>query len=433
MGERKRREAVRKNRVAEFEARGQYASWMDVLDAWDLLAPDPPVNRLSLGEWEQIGEAIQRTYVVPEQAVLGSLALGLFEGAGFSDGRQPLAKIAPHALVTERVWLPDPLYSALSPEASRLSAQFGVPEPFTSNGTYIQALPSYCVWNAPTAERLALLRARMPATLARIQQLRPLIACGAIRLSPWEHSARRYEELILRAVSAIQEHSGTRQITEQYRQDQYTLGIYFGGMGFATGGAPAWFSTKRPMVVYGALNATYAADLGASFLSLQEGDREVFDFITAQGHFSRPGPAVASMVDLPDFSAALLPDIVAIRNDSESLSLLREVMTKAAEMDEIQATQAIESRLREVAEKIKEETGLWRTVKGQATQLSVGVLAALGLGQATGAEPLVVIGSATAGALPGVVALFQAVREAKRRAGRGRAELLIRIAEKMAK
>ncbi len=429
MGEKKRRFDVRKRKVAEAEATDRYSSCLEILDAWELLSVAPPTQNLSLREWEKIGEAMQvANGFVPEPRV-GTVTFGLNEGAGLVDGRQPLNRLITHALMTDSVWLPNPIFTFLSPAALHASIPFGNPAPFKLNGLHIEVGGTQSIWSHSVDERLDLLRSRLPGILSRLRELRPLIECGAVRLTPWEVAATLFRQEIIDSTAEFTVNPKLRAITERHPQEEYTLGVYFGGMGFtAADGTHRWIEEKSPVVTYGLLNAAYASVTGASFAPQSIADRDVFDFImTDQVDPTRRD--LVTQIDLPNFSKAVLPDFVNVRRDSEALHYLKTIVRDAAHMSGPEEDGVLEDRLREVAERVRMDSNLWRLSRAQVVQISLGVVGAVAYGGSTSG----VLGSAIVGAIPSLVALAQVVADGKRRAGRGRAELLIRIADRMSK
>lgn len=429
MGEQKRRFAATQSRVTRAQSEGRYTTHLDVLDAWDLLSLSPPTQKLTIGEWEKIGEALHTAHSEPPEATPGTVTFGLNESAGFADGRQPLEKLINHALMADAVWLPDPVYSVLSSAAANAHMRFGNPPPFTLGGTLVYVTGSQCMWTKPTAERLGEVRKHLPAMLARLREMRPLLEAGAVRLAPWEVPASSFEQEILDSAIEFVGNPTTREIAERHRQDQYTLGVYCGGFGAtAEDGSPVWIDQKLPVATYGMLNAAYASSTGAAFMPKHEGDRDVFDFIM-MGQAASARHELPLHVDLPRFSRAVLPDFVNVRRDSESLASLRVLIRDAAKMNGEQIEDALEARLREVAEKIRQDSKLWRLTGAQVVEMTVGFAGAVIVGGLTSSS----LASALAGAGPALVALMRAIGSRNRRAGRGRAELLLRVAERMEK
>lgn len=286
------------------------------------------------------------------------------------------------------------------------------------------------MWTKPSVERLDEVRKHLPAMLARLREMRPLLEAGAVRLAPWEVSASRFEQEIVDSAAEFVGNPTTREIAERHRQEQYTLGVYCGGFGAtAKDGSPLWIDQKLPVVTYGMLNAVYASSTGAAFMPKSEGDRDVFDFIM-MGQAASVRHELPLHVDLPRFSRAVLHDFVSIRRDSESLASLRALIRDAAMMNGEHVEDALEARLREVAEKVRQDNKLWRLTGAQVVEITVGFVAAVVAG---GALTLPSLASALAGAAAPLVALMRAIGNQNRRAGRGRAELLLRVAERMEK
>jgi hypothetical protein len=134
------------------------------------------------------------------------------------------------------------------------------------------------------------------------------------------------------------------------------------------------FVEKGPMVSSGILNAIWANEVAASFTPNLPGDRAVYDFLVSCG---QPTPDIRPLGDafkLPNFSAALWPDVVAIRRDSAALGAVRAALKDAAGTAEEAALPAIRERLQTAAEGLAREASLWKATRGTVVSFGVGLL-----------------------------------------------------------
>lgn len=432
MGEAKRREIARKKRLERVAGKPQ-ASLLEILDAWDLLTDSPPVSSLTLGEWALIGEAVQNACSLPmDGREHRSVTFGLNLGAGLADGRQPLDGLMPYSLMFDSVWLPDPIFSALSPRAAEIEKSFGLArQSFRVEGSYFYFENLGSIWNSRAEDQLRLLRMRMPSTLARIRALRGLIESDAIRLAPWEPVAQAYSKEIAEDASALVRDSEFRQLTEAHPQREYSMGLHIGPMDFAgPDKSPRWVENKDSIVMYGLLNTVYAVELGSQFVEERAGDRAIFDhLVVSEGRRDIVRTSLIEPLYLPKFSAAVLPDVARLRQDSEALVLLRSALETASAQgaDTDEATKMIAEQLREAGERLRQETGLWRLAKDSVAKATIGLVSGA-VGRALDGSPLMKPGLVVTSALGVAFNLVSSLR--KRRLSRGRAELLIRVADR---
>lgn len=381
-----------------------------------------------------IGEAVQNACSLPSDGnEHKSVTFGLNLGAGLSEGRQPLDGAIPYSLMFDSVWLPDPIFTALSPKAAEIARSFGLARPsfrVEDSFFYFENLGS--VWNSRAEDQLRLLRMRMPSTLARIRELRGLIEADAIRLAPWELIAQAYSKEIREDTSALVGDSIFRQLTEAHPQREYSMGLHIGPMDFSgPDKTPRWVENKESLVMYGLLNTVCAAELGAQFVEERAGDRAIFDhLIVSEGRRDILRYSLVEPLQLPRFSTAVLPDLAQIRQDSEALMILRSALETASAQgaDTDESAGMIAEQLREAGEKIRQETGLWRLAKDNVSEASIGLVSGA-VGQALDGDPVMKMGVVVTGALPVAFKLIGAL--GKRRLARGRAELLIRVADRI--
>lgn len=425
----------------------------DVLDAWDLLKEDSPVDRLNMNDWRKIGDALVRVYDGPPKPVLGSVSIGLNQAVRVAEGQEPLATLVPYALSFQCVWLPDPLYSFITETGARIWGRMPDSGSDFFSGRRGIHLARKVLWTAAPADRLRLAREILPTILDQLRRIRPLAESGAIQFVPWEPVVDRYSAMIRDDVRSLQNRETITRLSRQHRQEKYNLGIYTGAIGVVAGddqpedsqlspGEPMWLEDNGEIITYGLVNAVFAAETGAVLAPELDGDRAVYEFVMSEGTIQPPRKPLAEKIRLPRFSEALLPELVAARKDSEALAILRDTMQRAAGYPEELALAEIENRLHESAEKIRAESGLWKRVGNDALEMALSVVGGAGTGVLTGT-----VASAMAGLPGGLLATavlagaggtaglgWKVVREVfnkNRQLGRSRADLLVRVADRL--
>lgn len=210
--------------------------------------------------------------------------------------------------------------------------------------------------------------------------MRPLIESGAVRLFPWELLIKKNTRHLREGVEKLQlQPELLEKVSTTFSQSQYNLGIKVGAIGIKMQsdpsgilppGAELWLVDKIPILFYGLLNTIYAEQLGANYTPDLPGDRVIHDYIQSGGELS-PTTREINTIQLPMFSEALWPDIVAIRKDSELVNILREIINDAANIQEEKSIASISQRLEEAALKIKEDTSIAKLVQGKTIEYSI--------------------------------------------------------------
>jgi hypothetical protein len=414
----------------------------DILDAWELLGDSPRLQRFSMTDWSKIAEAIAAVPALSEPA-LGSVHLGLSRGTGIAEGREEIAPLAPYAVMFETVWLPDPAYSFLSRNAAKVWQL--LPD---ARGTFFggQTFGMHWrpVWSAPPSERRQVLLEYLPPILQRLRDLRPLVEAGAIRLQRWEPSLFEQREQLRRLVSGMARDVQIRDLTQRFPQEQYSLGPRAWGLGIAAGenmpgpsppapGTPLYFRDKEGIVLAALLNAMLSTTQASSFAPMLAGDRVLYDCLVSGGRLDPKPRPLTEPISLPRFATALLPDLTAIRRDSQTLAIFRSVLKDAAGVMEDAALPSLRERLSEAAAKVSEDASLRKVVKGASADFAVGSLA-------TGLATYVFtssasVGSIAVGAAAGTVGflakLLPKILAKERAEATNRAELIVRISDRL--
>jgi hypothetical protein len=420
-------------------------SLYDVLDGWDLLDEKAELGKLSLKDWRKVADALELAArsASPEPS-LGSVHLGLFDGHRAADGVADVRQLAPYVLLFDRLWLPDPMFSALTHSAA--DTWSFLPD---SGGTYFSDRPGVHEPDAPNVwkhrspdERRNFIMRRLPAVLRRLAELRPLVEAGAIGFVPWETALldASFREKLLEFVRSHREHALVTEVTQRHLQENYNLGPRVGAIGMQLGkgepvrvdgpqeGDPLWFKEKSPFLVLGALNASFSHQVAASMAPSLPGDRDVYDYVVSNGVVAPAPQPLAEAISLPRFSAAAWADVAAIRRDADSLALFRGVLKEAAGAEESVALPYLREKLTAAADTIKKDNSLWTAVKGSLAEASVGAVLVGGLA-AIAAESVPAAGlAALIGALPG---LGHQALAGKRRAAVKRAEVILRVVDRM--
>jgi hypothetical protein len=231
------------------------------------------------------------------------------------------------------------------------------------------------------------------------------------------------------------------QLSQRLPQLQYNIGARLGAIGMKatdkwTGdpalipkpGAELYITNKMPVVLNALLNATVSASLASSFAPRLAGDRLIYDYLISGGFVDAATRKIAVPLVLPDFGAAVLPDLAAIRADSEAMSTFRSVVRDASAAPENEAIDTIRERLAEAAARAREDASLLKAVGARTVQFGLTSFGSALAGYALGGNPAVGV---AAGAVGFLASVLQPVFSPERASKVSRAELITRIGRRL--
>jgi hypothetical protein len=91
---------------------------MEILEQWDLLADKPDLAQYTMSNWRDLAHALQKAHEGPLPQVLGGTHMGLAVGSSVAEGGQGCDRISLPLVLSDVIWLPDPAYNLLVPQAS---------------------------------------------------------------------------------------------------------------------------------------------------------------------------------------------------------------------------------------------------------------------------------------------------------------------------
>lgn len=415
-------------------------SLLELLHAWELLGRDASVGHHSLKDWKRIASEVERRCTTFGEPALGSIHLGLNHGIQVSEGREPLSGLAPYVLMHDVVWLPNPIFSGLAgaahegwswcPEAAN--------EFFAKRGVRARWRN---FWGVPTDARKHFLRTEFTKTLQVVRELEPLLESGVVRLLPWETLLATSERraCIKQFVEQLANDKTLIATSQSIPQKEFALGPRSGPIGMVVSdnqppgsplkpGEQMFLADKRPIVFNATLNALVSELSAASIALPLRGDRLIHDYL-ASGAKLPTEAKLADRISLPKFSAALWPDIMAIRRSSEALAILRSVLRDAATTSEEKALPELRERLEDAAARIRADASLLRAVKGNTIDVGVSVLMSAGFAAATAATaPGLAALSAALGAFAGLSPVVRSALDEERKARLRMGDLILRVA-----
>ncbi len=415
----------------------------DVLDKWGLSESNVDLRIYNKSDLQKIAYDIAFNYVgVHPDHELGRVHTGITDAVRYMESDQNPSSLAIQVLSFEQVWLPDPIYSFLGHDS--IDAWSKLPDSgatffTTSLGPHV-SWTNY--WKSDRQERTDRLLKSLPPVLKRLNDIRGLVEQGVIYLYPWELLLNKNANKMRDVVVELRSRDIFEGITTRYPQEQYNLGPRLGSIGIQMPhgdpthglkpGTKLWIEDKTPVLVCGLLNAMLSETFGASFLPSLAGDRPIHDYIRSGGCDNPEIVRIAKSVTLPKFSEAVWEDIVAIRQHSETLALLREIIKDAASVDEERALESIRARLEECRAKLLEDTSLWKVVQNSSVDFTVSAFGGFIAAEAAGGHlPLTITSSAASAGVSFLWQLYKGTTRKESREARQRVDVLTRIMHKL--
>jgi len=360
--------------------------------------PETP-RRLAKREVERMLEGVEALYVDAPQPKIGSLNIGLRDSLELFEPRASLKSLALPSLLSACVWLPDPFFSAIAPSAGEVWTR--MPD---SGGLYFVDKPAvHTHWKHVSqlraSDRKDSLRATLRTVVPRLLKLEPLVRCGAVRFYSWERLVADELADVRGAVAALEQSEILKDVTTSFPQSKYSLGVRVGGVGVTlkdgdptrgvAAGANLWLADKKPVLVYGILNAIASKRLASRFSPTLPGDRVVYDFVRTNGRRASTTEIVGDPVRIPALDTAVWADVIAIRRDHELLARFRDILGSLGTVDSDVAIEGFRCELESLAAELNADISLQRVLRPSSLDFLVATL-----GGAVGA-------AATGGSLTG--------------------------------
>ncbi|MBB6324291.1 hypothetical protein [Paraburkholderia tropica] len=378
-----------------------------VIKKWDLDRTKLDFKAFSRKAVGQMADDIQNCYLKAAPPSVGRFNQSLFTGTRIVEGKTRAEELGLPLLFSQQVMLPDPLYSLLAPRASAVWKRL----PESGNKSFAKtpsvSSPWKSYWSTDLQERLSFLNETIPPIVAQLQKLRPMIEAGHIVLQPWETAVEPELELLKQSVDdLLKKPEVIKEITQRYKQDQYCAGVRLGPIGIEVSednlahglrkGDPMWFGEKAEILVMGLIHSIVASKYSSSLLDTVPGDRIVYDYVRTGGVIRPRSDQIVSSVKVPNLSAALWSEIVAIKNDSELLSQLKDTISDIAYCNDEDQKILIREKVASIESKLKEDTALKKYAKFSISDFGVGVISGTVSNLMTGTSGLLSAGAAIA-------------------------------------
>lgn len=136
-----------------------------------------------------------------------------------------------------------------------------------------------------------------------------------------------------------------KEIAQRFNQDQYSAGVRLSPIGLEVGedspahglrkGDPMWFGDKAQILVMGLIHSIVASKYSSSLFDTLPGDRLVYDYVRTGGILKPNTEQIVGSIQVPNLSGGLWDEIIAIKNDSELLSQLKDTIAEIAYCNDI--------------------------------------------------------------------------------------------------
>lgn len=373
---------------------------MDVyslIEEWSLDRDGLSFKRFTRAQISEIASALTAIYSNPIEFSAGRKHLSLHDSVSAIEGLKPLPSLSSSLLLSKQIWLPDPLYSALSLHTKSVWRRLPESGPKNINGNLSAYMPWGNYWSTTPSERISYLDSVVPGLVKQLLKVKPLVQCGLIYLFPWELIIRDSINDIRSAVLALQSKTDVlKVVTRKYRQHEYSIGARLGPIGLmmksdpsghAKEGDPLWFGDPSDVLYGGLINTLATSALSADFINTLKGDRLIHDFIRSGGEYS-PVIENQARILLPNLNNAIWEDIVAIKKDSELVSILAGLIDSTKNLNDEHAYAAMKEELKEIEGKLSNDLSIMKLVSAPFAELSIGTMAGVTTGLLSGAGPL---------------------------------------------
>ncbi|MDA8153782.1 hypothetical protein [Acidithiobacillus acidisediminis] len=372
---------------------------MDIFEfirSWNLDKNPTTPRTFKKREVDLLLEDIEALYTSPAEPKIGSLNPGIRDGLDLfsSQPQRRLDSLSVPILLSKRVWLPDPVFSAIAPSAASVWEK--MPD---SGSTYFTNAPViHTGWKhvaqIPASQRKDALRTIFSVAIPRLLKLEQLVQCGAIGFYSWERLVEDDLPKFQETAMTLKESGLVDKVGTAYPQHDYSLGTRLSGIRItiqddhpvtgAKAGTPLWISEKMPILVYGLLNALTSDRLASRFEPSLPGDRIVYDFVRSNGKSYTDKPSQDNFLQLPALDAAVWEDVVAIRKDSELLDRFREMLAELSIAESSLAAEAIRGGLKDLAKELNADKALLKRTGSSTLNFLLAILGGTLVGGYTG-------------------------------------------------
>jgi len=413
----------------------------DVIQKWDLSKANIDFNKYTRSAISNLAYEIQNLYNQPPNTYIlkNRIHRTVSDSVRIIESENSIIDLTYPLILSQEIWLPDPLFSILSPEANSLWQK--IPESgaigFSDTPMIRTGWGNY--WSTKISDRIKYLNLTVPQLVSNLQKIKSLVEAGYITIYPWEKiiknqlSDMKTTIMTLKARKEIE-----KTLTQKYLQKDYSLGVRLGPLGITASsdfgdlkkGDPLWIGDKTEIYFVGIINAIITSFLNSNMYEGLPGDRIVHDYIRSNGNVLSENNFPKIVKEIPDFKNATWENIVEIKKDSELVNSLAVIISEFAYGDDKDLNQNLKDQLFEIAEKMKEQKNLLKYLPGQFISLSIGTLGGVATNVITGMDlnSSMILGASVASSSSLLRTIISDYFKPKNIASRKRKDIILKIA-----
>ncbi|MFQ2540781.1 hypothetical protein ACK30C_15005 [Aeromonas caviae] len=410
-----------------------------IIEKWNLDKAELDFGRYSRRSIAKLAHEIQTCYSSLPKAGYGRNHLSLYTSTSIVEGGLPIEKLSIPLILSNQLYLPDPLFSIFSPLANSIWHKLPESGCTSFTGKQLIHIDWNNFWSTKISDRIKYLNVAVPPLVQRLKAVQPLVEKKIIILFPWEVIVDHdFHEIKKSVLELTRNESILKEITEKFPQIQYNLGVRIGSLGLELGedspshglkkGAHAWLGDKTEVVLNGVLHSLISSKLASNFIDSKPGDRVVHDYIRTGGAIGLSRDVVVNSVKVPNFEMALWEDLTAIKKDSELINEFSELITNTAYASDDSQYEIIKDRLTEIEQKMREDSSIKKILKLPTFELSLGMCSGIAANIVAGAGLAGAAGAA--GMTAGSAFLFKLVSDyykQEEKDKRARRDLIIKV------
>jgi len=392
----------------------------------------------------RLAEEIENVYAGYQIPKMGGLHLPISDAVYIMENRANILPETAYALLlSNQLWLPDPLYSLFSTKATTLWKK--IPEGGANNfsSTPLITIEWKNYWLTKITERANFLNKIVPNLVKNLLGVKELVKNKFVLIYPWEYFLYDNLDNIKLSITELKNIKEIeKSITEHYTQKNYSLGVRLGALGIEASmdstdhnlkkGDPLWIGDKTEIYFIGIVNTLLTSTLQSNMYEILPGDRLIHDYIRSGGRITPIQNLFRIEKEIPDLKSAVWDDIVAIKKDSELLNKMKDIITEFSYGNDENLNQDLKDRLLEIASEICNNKDLIKYFKGPLIQLGVGTLGGIIANTISGLDSTVAI--ATSSIIAGSSFLYSLVSEIYKKENkekRKRKDIILKIANKI--
>jgi hypothetical protein len=416
----------------------------DIIEKWDMTNQNLDFRKMTRTNIKKLAEEIENVYTTYKMPIENGLHLPVSTAVEIMESKEnTLPETAYPLLLSNQLWLPDPLYSLLSPKATSLWQKIpeGGAKNYSSSPMVLCGWKNY--WLTRITERGSFLNQVVPNLVKKLMGLKELVKNKNIYLYPWECFLYDNFDNILTSVKKFNEIKEIeKSVTQYYTQKNYSLGVRLGAMDIHVAedcvnqglkkGDPMWFGDKTEVYFVGVVNTLVTSLLKSNMYAKLPGDRLIHDYIRSGGIISPNQNFFKIEKEIPDLRTAVWEDIVAIKKDSELLNKMKDLIIKFSFGDDEHYNQNVKDELLETAREISNTKGLVKYFKGPLIELAIGTLSGSIASIASGIDTSLAI--KTTAVITGSTFLYSLVSDFLKKENiekRKRKDVILKIANKI--